>query len=199
MNHTRLWRAVLTALTAAWLVCCVCGCAGREKEDTQVVSPGVAAAAGSGKDAPDDTEAETAFSTEEMEEMTEMLTEEMDFRSIREVFDEETLAWAESFSAENVDRMVYTILGEARTEYEVKEPEKIVSFYVAIMDLTVGGRTDTFIQDAGDTYEFYSKDGNVTRFEFNMGCYVTDGKIYETDHSDRLWELTGELIPPEDL
>ena len=195
MKYTKLWRAVLIVL----LSLSIWGCARRVKEETQVVNTGTVQQAALEEDETDSIEDLTETETEVFEPASEMMTEEMDFRSIREVLDEDTLSWAESFNADNIEKMVYTILGETKTEYEVADAEKIVPFYVAIMDLTVGGLADTFIQDAGDTYDFYIKDGRVIRFEFNMGCFVSDGKIYETDNSDRLWELTGELIPPEDL
>ena len=135
----------------------------------------------------------------ETEPVTEAFTEEMEFRSIREVLDGETLTWADSFNADDADRMVYTNLGETPAEYEVKDRALIVEFYNAIMELTVAGLADTYVQDAGDTYDFYMKDGSSVRFSFCMGSLLLGDQIYETDQSDRLWELTGNMIPEEDL
>ena len=147
---------------------------------------------------------QTEDMTEEMTEsvteaVTEAVTEEMEFRSIREVLGEDTLRWAETFNAAEVKKMIYTSCGEEKIEYVVTDPAQISAFYVALMDLTVAGLADNFIFDPGDTYDFYTKDGQVINFGFSMGSFLSEGKIYETDHSDRLWELTGELIPEEDL
>ena len=182
--------AFALGLILAACVLVLSGCKGRKGEHAEQVQPPLASR----------TEDQTEGLTEDMTELlTEAMTEEMAFRSIREVLDADVLSWAESFDAKEVDKLVYTILGEEKIEYEVTEPERIASFYVALMDLTVAGMADTYSQDPGDTYDFFMKDGSVIRFAFNMGCYVVGGNAYETDHSDRLWELTGQLIPPEDL
>ena len=144
------------------------------------------------------TEGETA-GEDTSELLTETFTEEMEFRSVREILDEDTIAWADSFDAGEAERLVYTNLGETKTEYEVTDSTLIKEFYVALMGLTVAGLADTYAQDAGDTYDFYMKDGKVVHFAFCMGSLLQGDRMYETDLADRLWELTGNLIPEEDL
>jgi GTP pyrophosphokinase len=85
----------------------------------------------------------------------------MEFRSIREVLGEDTLRWVETFNAAEVKKMIYTSCGEEKIEYVVTDPAQISAFYVALMDLTVAGLADNFIFDPGDTYDFYTKDGQV--------------------------------------
>ena len=183
-DHFISKKRIIPFLIFAAALCMLSGCSTKK------------GSTGGGADA--EAAAETDLE-ENTETATEMMTEEMPYRPISEILDEERLAWAEQFDASLVEKMVYSNYGEETTEYEVTDPVMIGKFYDALMQLMVAGQVASFAADAGDAYDFIMKDGTTIRFEFNMGSLLVDERLYETDQSDELWDLTGKLIPDQDL
>ncbi len=133
------------------------------------------------------------------EAVSEEETEEMEFRSIREVLDEETLAWVDSFDEKKIAKMEYIILDEEESVYTVTDPEKIREFFDALMEVQVAGLAEVFATTAGDSFVFYEDEENSVKFRFHMGCLMVGDEKYETDNTDALWDLTGYLMFPEEL
>ena len=158
---------------------------------------------GSGKKYPEpdkDQKQETAAQTDALTEaVSEEETEEVEYRSIREMLDEETLAWADSFDEKKIVKMEYTILEEEPVVYTVTDPEKIREFFDAIMEIQVAGVAELYASPAGDSFAFYTDEENSVQFHFHMGCLRIGEEKYETDDADTLWELTGYLMFPEEL
>ena len=175
-------------LPAALLLVLLAGCSSGGDRKTDSDNTGLSETSGNGMM---ESETETAS-----ELITEAVTEEMEYRNILEVLDEDTLSWVEAFDETKTDRLVYTIWGEEKEEYTITDPDKIRAFFDALTQLEVAGTVELYASDAGDTFDFYSDADNFRRFSFLMGSVEIDGVYYETDNADGLWDLTGELLGP---
>ena len=177
-GYGRYW---LVAILSVLLLIGCTACRGKKKETE-----------GQGQEAQQTTDASTEVLSEEE-------TEEIEFRSILEVLDEETLAWTQNFDEKKISRMDYAIVdGGEETVYSVTDPEEIRKYYDALMLVQVAGLAEVYSDTAGDSFTFYEDEEHFTSFRFHMGCLMIGNEKYETDDADALWELTGYLMFPEE-
>ncbi len=181
-GYGRYWAIAI--LSVLLLIGCA-GCKGKKKETEP-----------QGKETQQNTESGKDISTETV---TEEETEEMEFRSIREVLDEETLAWVDSFDENKIEKMDYIIVDGEESVYTVSDPATIRQFLDALMQIQVAGLAEVYSDKVGDSFVFYENDETKTKFRFHMGSLMIGSEKYETDNADALWELTGYLMFPDEM
>ncbi len=174
-------KAALCLLLSGLMAAAVTGCAG--KKDVKETQP--------------EASEETMLQTEEPAETEALSEEELVYVPVQEILDEKMLAWAETFDEDQVSSLVYTALGEDRQEFVIEKPGEIRRWFDALMQLEVAGRVDSYAAEAGDTFDFYMKNGDQVSFAMLMGSLLQDGVKYETAGGEALWELTGNLLFPE--
>ncbi len=138
---------------------------------------------------------ETEYYTElyEIETETDLFGEVL-LRSIWEVMPDETRLWAAAFHKEDVEKIVYTTYMEGDPDtYEITDPSMIEELFAALDQVQAGGSLGAGSRQ-GDVFEFIMRDGSSQAFIFSLTRIVVEGVAYETDYTEPLWELTGNIM-----
>ena len=134
---------------------------------------------------------------QELLDTIEALETETEYPSEKKIWDaaDDTLAgWAESFDVEHVVSAAYVIQGEEREEFAVTDKNRIRELFEALDEVTVTEKTDGYAPEEGDIFTFEMDDGETVSIGFCLSCFTWERIIYETQNTDRLWEVAEAII-----
>ena len=87
------------------------------------------------------------------------------------------------------ERILLNYFGEDSAQASVSDPAEIAAIIDSFYEITVLDETDIFLTDSDYFITLYFSDGSSERIAFNGSNLSADGKNYETEGTEHLFQL----------